>query len=340
MTVRPGAGLFWLFIAGVMQGAFPLPMKFAGKWKWEHLWGWYSLLAFVVLPFVLAWLTVPHLDQVYTKASSQALWSIAAFGILWGAGSVLYGLGIDALGMALGFSIMTALTTALGALVPLAVLTPDLLFRRSGVLIIAGNIVTIAGVAVCACAGEQRDRQRDKVGAPILGPARSFTAALVICIVAGALSAMFNFGYAFGEPLVRSATALGATRDDAPNAVWLVMLPAGGLINLAYCAHLLRKNASADLLRRGGTAEWSSGAIMAVMWTGSVIVYGWGANALGRLGPTLGWSLWNAILIGTTVFCGLATREWQGVHGRPIRWLAAGIATLVAGMFVLGMGVE
>ena len=129
-------------------------------------------------------------------------------------------------------------------------------------------------------------------------------------------------------------------RDDALNAVWLVMLPAGGLINLAYCAHLLRKNASADLLRRGGTAEWSSGAIMAVMWTGSVIVYGWGANALGRLGPTLGWSLWNAILIGTTVFCGLATREWQGVHGRPIRWLAAGIATLVAGMFVLGMGVE
>src|SRR5437764_102614 len=82
MTVRPGAGLFWLFIAGVMQGAFPLPMKFAGKWKWEHLWGWYSLLAFVVLPFVLAWLTVPHLDQVYAKASSQALWSIAAFGIL------------------------------------------------------------------------------------------------------------------------------------------------------------------------------------------------------------------------------------------------------------------
>ena len=30
---------------------------------------------------------------------------------------------------------------------------------------------------------------------------------------------------------------------------------------------------------------------MAVMWTGGVITYGWGANALGRLGPTLRWSM-------------------------------------------------
>ena len=340
MTVRPWMGLFWLLIAGVMQGAFPLPMKFAGKWKWEHLWGWYSFLAFIVLPFVIAWLTVPHLGQVYANASSRVLLWIAAFGILWGIGSVLYGLGIDALGMALGFSIMTALTTALGALVPLAVLTPDLLWRRNGLLIIAGNIVTVAGVAVCAYAGEQRDRQRGNVGTAILGPTRSFTTALIICIVAGALSATFNFGYAFGEPLVRSATALGATRDDALNAVWLLLLPAGGVINLAYCVHLLRRNGSAELLRQGRVSEWGSGVIMAILWTGSVIVYGWGANALGRLGPTLGWSLWNAILIGTTVLCGLATREWQDVNGRPIRWLSAGVFILIAGMFVLGMGVE
>ncbi len=340
LTARPSAGLFLLLIAGVMQGAFPLPMKFAGKWKWEHLWGWYSVLAFIVLPFVMAWLTVPHLGQVYGNAPKPALWEIAAFGIFWGCGSVLYGLGIDALGMALGFSIMTALTTALGALVPLAVLTPDLLWRRNGLLIMAGNVVTMAGVVVCALAGEQRDRLRGGVEPAIIGRRRSFAAALVICVAGGALSAMFNFGYAFGQPLVRSATALGATPDDALNAVWLVMLPAGGLINLAYCTHLMRKNRSGSLLLSGRTAEWSSGAVMAILWTGSVIVYGWGANALGRLGSTLGWSLWNAILIVTTVMCGLLTREWHGVHGRPIRWLTAGIGILIAGMFVLGMGIE
>jgi L-rhamnose-H+ transport protein len=337
----PGLGLLWLLIAGIMQGAFPLPMKFAGKWKWEHFWGWYSLLAFLVLPLVTAALTVPHLAQAYSGASVNTVWWIIMFGVLWGVGSVLYGLGIDALGMALGFSIMTALTTALGTLVPLAVLTPDLLWRRSGLLIMIGNIVTIAGVALCAYAGEARDRLLGSAAnVAALGPRRSFPAALTICIIAGALSAMFNFGYAFGEPIARSAMAFGASHDDALNAVWLVMLPAGGLINLGYCAHLVRKNRSAALLWKGSLGSWGGGAAMALLWTGSVVVYGWGANALGRLGPTLGWSLWNAILIATTVGCGFATGEWRGVRGQPLRWLAAGIVVLIAGMSVLGFGVE
>src|ERR1700693_5660975 len=181
--------------------------------------------------------------------------------------------------MALGFSIMTALTTALGALVPLAVLTPDLLWRRNGLLIMAGNVVTMAGVGICAYAGDARDRLLGgAANVAALAPARSFPAALTICIIAGALSAMFNFGYAFGEPVARSAAALGATHDDALNAVWLVMLPAGGLINLGYCAHLLRKNRSAGLLREGSLGAWGGGAAMALLWTGSVVVYGWGAN--------------------------------------------------------------
>jgi len=94
------------------------------------------------------------------------------------------------------------------------------------------------------------------------------------------------------------------------------------------------------LLWEGSLGSWGGGAAMALLWTGSVVVYGWGANALGRLGPTLGWSLWNAILIASTVVCGLATGEWRGVSGQPFRRLAAGIAVLIAGMFVLGFGVE
>jgi L-rhamnose-H+ transport protein len=118
------------------------------------------------------------------------------------------------------------------------------------------------------------------------------------------------------------------------------MLPAGGVINLAYCAYLMRRNKSSSLLFGGRGGDWLSAVAMAVMWTGSVIIYGWGANALGKLGATLGWSLWNAILIATTVMCGMLTREWDGVRGMPLWWLAVGIAILIAGMFVLGAGLE
>ena len=57
-------GLVWILVAGVTQGAFTVPMKFVRRWKWEHLWLVYSVIAFFLLPWVVAWVTVPHLAAV------------------------------------------------------------------------------------------------------------------------------------------------------------------------------------------------------------------------------------------------------------------------------------
>jgi L-rhamnose-H+ transport protein len=340
MGGRMIVAIFWLIAAGIVQGAFPLPMKYTRKWAFEHLWFWYSAVAFFVLPVLMAVSTVPDLHNVMRAATGRALFAIVAFGATWGCGSVLFGLGIDALGMTLGFPIMTGLTTALGALIPMAILTPGLLLARNGILTIAGNLVTIAGVFISAKAGEQRDRQLGRTETEsMLGPRRTFATALTICIASGVLSAMFNFGYAFGTPLTQTAIQFGATADNATNAVWLVMLPAGGIMNLAYCLHLGRRNRTGPRFLRGTARDWISAISMAAMWTGSVVLYGWGANGLGKLGPTVGWSLWNAILITTTVLCGLATGEWRGAHRTPVRMLWASVAVLIAGMFILGAGV-
>lgn len=334
-------GLAWILVAGVAQGVFVLPMKYTRAWKWEHLWFWFSIIAFFVLPLAVALLTVPRLAEVYSLApSSQIAWA-ALFGLGWGAGSVFFGLGVDALGMALGFSIMTALYTALGAFIPLVLLTPDMILRRNGLMIIAGNIVTAVGVVVCAVAGDRRDRMMGSKPSPgMIGPKRSFPLALTFCILSGVLSAALNFGYAFCSDIMKTAEKLGATKDNAVSAMWLVLVPAGGLLNVGYCILLLRKNKSWNRLVAESTlVDWLGAWFMGILWTGSVIVYGWGANYLGRLGSTLGWSLWNAILIATTFICGLLTREWQGVHGRPLRLLYIGIAVMIVGMFVLGLGV-
>jgi L-rhamnose-H+ transport protein len=334
-------GLGWILVAGVTQGAFVLPMKYTRTWKWEHLWFWFSVIAFFVLPVAVAWVTVPNLGRVFAVAPRSRLLVAALFGLGWGAGSVLFGLGVDALGMALGFSMMTGLYTALGAFIPLVILTPDMVFRRNGLMIIAGNVVTAAGVVVCAIAGDQRDRSTgNKSTAGMIGPKRSFAVALTICILSGILSAALNFGYAFGADIIKAAEPLGATRENAVNAIWLVVIPAGGILNVGYCLHLLQKNKSWPRLVFQATAiDWIDAWVMGILWTGSVVLYGWGANYLGRLGPSLGWSLWNAILIATTFVCGLLTHEWDGVRGRPLRLLFAGIGLLIVGMLVLGLGV-
>jgi L-rhamnose-H+ transport protein len=229
-------GLAWIFVAGVAQGAFVLPMKYIRAWKWEHLWFWYSVIAFFVLPLAVALLTVPSLAKVYSVTPIGPIALAALFGLGWGAGSIFFGLGVDALGMALGFSMMTALYTALGAFIPLVILSPDMILRRNGLMVITGNVVTAAGVVVCAIAGDRRDRVLGNEPATgMIGPKRSFATALTICILSGVVSAALNFGYAFGSGIMKAAENLGATKDNAVNAMWLVLIPAGGLLNVGYC---------------------------------------------------------------------------------------------------------
>ena len=52
-------------------------------------------------------------------------------------------------------------------------------------------------------------------------------------------------------------------------------------MNLAYCGYLFYKNNNAKLVF-GNTSliDWASAAGMALMWTGSVVFYGWGSNGI------------------------------------------------------------
>jgi L-rhamnose-H+ transport protein len=339
-SVNYALGFTWLVLGGVPQGAFALPMKFIRGWKWEHLWLVYSVLAFFVLPTALALFTVPALGTVYASSSIRILLVTAAFGAGWGLGSVFFGLGIDALGMALGYSMMTGIYTALGAFVPLAVLTPDLVWTRKGILIIIGNLVSIAGVAVSAVAGDMRAKQSSgRYTQASLNKGVSFRVGLLICVAGGVFSAMINFCYAFGSPISEMAQHFGASKDTAVNALWLIGLPSGGILNVAYCVYKIQRHRKWPVLWHSATSwNWLNASLMAVLWTGSTIIYGWGANALGRLGPSLGWSFYNAILIITTVVCGLLTHEWDEAKGLPLRMLLIGIALLVSATLLLGMG--
>jgi L-rhamnose-H+ transport protein len=333
-------GFFWLFVAGTTGGAFVLPMKFIRRWKWEHTWLVYSVLSFFVMLPVVALITVPKAWQVYQACSARVLLIVILNGAGWGAGSVLFGLGVDALGMALGFSMMTGIYTALGTLVPLVVLTPDLVWTQNGLLIIAGNFVTIVGVVLCAVAGDVRNKQTKQAEVETqLGIKFSFPVALTICVLAGIFSAMLNFAFAFGGPMIDAARQLGYSKDDGANVLWLLAIVAGGILNVGYCFYLFQRNKNWSMLWRNTVPwDWFHTTMMAILWTVSLFVYGWGANDLGRLGPALGWSLWNAILILTTFACGWLTNEWKGSPRKAIRLLLGGVALLIVATVLLGMG--
>src|SRR5215469_17402665 len=141
-------GILLLVLAGAMNGSFTLPMKFTRKWEWEHTWLAWTICALGVFPIVLTWLTVPRLGDVYSEAGTTPILIAAGCGFGWGASQVCFGLAVDAVGIALAFSVILGIAATMGALIPL--FTAGDPFSTKGLEIIGGVVLVILGVLICA----------------------------------------------------------------------------------------------------------------------------------------------------------------------------------------------
>src|ERR1700677_1805572 len=112
-------GFLLVLLAALLQGTFVLPMTMVRGWSWEHIWGTFSLLGMFVFNWVIIFLLVPNIFAVYAASPAHDLALLALFGMGWGLGAVLFGLGMDKLGMALGYPIIMGLIAGLGAMIPL-----------------------------------------------------------------------------------------------------------------------------------------------------------------------------------------------------------------------------
>src|SRR5580704_12470394 len=132
-------GCVLVIFAGLLQGTFILPMTLVKEWAWEHTWATFSLLGMLVLNWIITLLLLPNIFEIYRIAPSRDLAVLALFGIGWGAGAVLFGLGMDRLGMALGYPIIMGLIAGLGAVVPLLIFFPETFVTTKGAILLAGT---------------------------------------------------------------------------------------------------------------------------------------------------------------------------------------------------------
>lgn len=332
-------GLSLVIFGGILLGGFTLPLKLTGRWPWETSWIVYSIFGFLIFPIAIAMLTLPPLPEIYARADVQSLVLAALYGLGWGIGSILFGIGVQRLGLSLGFSIPLGLNSALGALIPMAVLNPDQILAAKGICLLAGLLVVLAGIALCGMASGARDRDRASNNPPQTTPSGSQRTGLIICIVAGVLTCMLNLSIAFGEDIARQAVRLGAAGEDAPNAIWVLAVGSGGIANILYCLWLMMRNrgaAVAALFGKGTALNWAMGILMGAIWIGGINIYGRGAVMMGSWGAIIGWPLAMAMMIGSANVFGWIAGEWRGV-ARPVRSkMIAGLALLALGMAVIG----
>jgi L-rhamnose-H+ transport protein len=339
MTIVPGVVL--AILAGAMQGIFPLPMKYTAKWNWENTWAAFSLWGFVVLPWLIAFLTVPNLPHIYASASGSAIVAMTLFGAGWGCGTICYGIGINRVGLALSTAIVIGITGSLGTLIPMIVFHPGAFYTRGGITIAGGVAMMLLGVGICALAGCRRESLSDAASSDPRrrGLNRSFLGGLLVCIVAGIASSMLNFAFVFSEELVATAKAAGASPVAASNCIWCWVMTSAFVVTAAYCAFQMRRNRSWRRYADRGTGYyWALTFLMGFLWSTSIAVYGIALSQLGRLAASIGWS---AVMVGSVItanVAGMATGEWKSADRASLGIMILGLATLAAAIIVIGAG--
>ena len=328
-------GIGMVTLAGILQGSFAVPMKRMSAWRWENSWLVFALFGLIVFPWIINFATVPNVTSVYAAASTSTLVKVLVFGLLWGVGATLFGLGISRVGMALGFALILGITASFGSLLPLALLHPDQLAAKHGLALIVGTAVMVAGLVFLALAG--RTREHDLASAP---SARSgFTAGLVICIFSGIFSSMLNFSFVFGDELRLRALQAGASNAMAANPIWGLTVTGGFVANFLYCVYLLQKNRTWSVFREGRPSTyWLLGVSMGLLWFGGIVVYGMGAASLGTLGGIVGWPIFMTIDILAALFWGAISGEWKGASRRALAYNWAGVALLLVAIAIISAG--
>jgi L-rhamnose-H+ transport protein len=328
------AGILTVFLGGVLNGIFTYPMKLVKGWEWENIWSLFGILGLVVLPWMAAWTLAGDLAGIYGMVPVSTLLSVSALGLAWGIGSVLFGLGISALGLSLGYSIVMGTTAVFGTLIPALWLEPDIFATERGVKLACSLVLVIAGLLLNAVAGKKRDRLADSADFHILRKT-SFGRGLGICLLSGVLSACFNIGFAVTTDLTAAAQRAGAGALGASFTVWAPIMGAGFLPNLVYCSYLFRRNGSFGLMR-SHRRNWAHAAVMACLWILSVGFYSEGSHLMGSRGATVGWPiLVSSSVLGANAL-GLFTAEWKEMGWSVRGYLYAGLAVLLAAVFLAG----
>jgi L-rhamnose-H+ transport protein len=329
-------GFLIILLASFFLGTFGLGMKYNKPLAWEAFWGIHAITGMVIIPTVIALIFVPDLWQSISLAPSDAIYKGVLFGFIWGIGGVLFGLSVKYVGVSLTYGVVMGTTGAIGALVPLFQM-PDFASKAGFPFILAGVAVMLVGVTIVAMAGIRREKMVAASGDKIEGvkSGKEFWKGIVIVIISGVFSAFINIGFANAGPVAKSAELLGAHPFAAGFASWVVVLWGAIALNMAYSVVLLTKNKSwktFSLPKSGNAYKWA--ILSAVLWFGSLGIYGIGAAKMGELGTVIGWPVFVGLSLIFSNYWAIRAGEWKGAK-KPLQIMGGGIVILMVATVIL-----
>ncbi len=341
--MNPLLGIALIAIGSIGAASFYVPFKKVKKWEWESYWIVQGIAAWLVAPWLFAYLTVPEgtLLDILADAPARAKGLAIFFGALWGVGGLTFGLTLRYLGVALGQSIALGLTAAFGTLIPPIVAGENLFATTAGILTVIGVGIALAGIAVIGYAGVLKDRQLTEEERKQAVKEFALKKGLLIAILAGIMSASFNYGLEAGEAINEVARQYGTNELYTSNPTLIFVLIGGFVTNFVYCVFLnIKRGSWRDYLSVSPGIFFNNlffTFLAGFLWFMQFHFFGMGKSQLPPEMSVYGWSILMSLNISFSNIWGLVLKEWKGTGTKTMVILIIGIIILILSTFVVNL---
>jgi len=342
-------GGLYVLLGAICGGSFGLPSKYAGKdTPWEVLWGPFFFFVTILIPCTVAPLVVNNLGGIYAGVGIEVIIMVLIFGFLWGLGSMTLGMSFAFIGLSLAYALNYGAQIMFGSMMPMAMFDSDQFITPHGYIVIDGVAICLLGVIVSGRAGILKDRSLKKDSSasetaetePAVKKPRILIG-LMIAVISGILCACYAVASRYAGPIGDMAGENGLNSPWRVSwAVTAMILWGGALSACGYCVIQLTRNKTWGHFAKPGVGlVLLLAAAMAVLHDAAIFFFGLAWISLGHtLAVSIGYPAFMSFAIIVGNFHGFRTGEWKGASRQSIAWIVAGIAILIVGVCVLGLG--
>jgi L-rhamnose-H+ transport protein len=335
------------------------------------------------MPSLLALLMTHDLHGVLAHQSGSTLLWTYFFGCLWGFGGLTFGLTMRYLGMSLGMGVALGYCAAFGTLLPpiaklfiLAIPCDETIIQIAsnlpGQITLIGVLACLAGIALAALAGLNKEREMDASQKTQAIKEFNFPKGIAVATFSGVMSACFAFALTAGKPIGEASLLAGTDKIWSGLPKLVVVLLGGFTTNFLWCLYLHFKNGTAYQYLSGkireehaafGTAgggehgsaaskasadsdgdlkvpilnNYIFSALAGTIWYLQFFFYTMGETQMGKF-SFASWTLHMASIIIFSTMWGWIFHEWKGSSKKTHALIAFGIGTLILSTIIIGIG--
>jgi len=325
------------------------PQKGVKGWSWQTYWLAQAFICWLVLPLVVAYLTIPQLMEVLKEAPFDSMKKSFLLGMAYGVGGTAFGIAIRYVGFSLTYAIAVGISCVLGTLLPPIVhgTLSDVLKSNGASFLITGVVMGAIGIALCGVAGRNKEKDIENRNAQFSFEEKqkaknefSLAKGLPLCLLAGILSALYGFSLDQGQPIADVALKYGAGNFQS-NAIYIFSNSGAFVTTLLYCLYLHNKEKT---FYQYGTASGNNlsvnyllSLLTGFLWYGQFFFYGLGHVRMGTYKFT-SWAIHMIMLVLFSSVAGLVMKEWKNTSSKTKQWLIAALLVLVIAVLLLTYG--